>query len=227
MRIHYLQHVPFEGLASIQSWSDIAGHTVSHTKLYDKNPFPKIDDFDFLIVMGGPMGVYETDQYGWLKEEKIFIEQALRHNKKVLGICLGAQLIADVLGARVYKNKEKEIGWMDISFTESAKTHKAFQKFPSSLNVFHWHGDTFDLPSGALHIAKSDACFNQAFTYKDNVVALQFHMEVTEIAIKDLLLNCKEELIDAPYIQTEEKILEGLPRCHSMNQWMSKLLHNL
>lgn len=227
MNIHYLQHVPFEDLGSIQTWANNTSHKLSSTRFFEKCSLPKIDDIDFLIVMGGPMGVYEEHTYAWLKEEKKFIENAIRNNKHVLGICLGAQLIAEVLGSKVYKNKEKEIGWMDVSFTEHAKTDSYFKSFPSSLTAFHWHGDTFDLPPGAVHIAQSAACENQAFTYGEKVIALQFHLEATEKLIAALTLHCKEEIVEAPYIQKEKDIINNTHHIHEMNQWMQKILNKI
>jgi GMP synthase-like glutamine amidotransferase len=207
MNIHYLQHEPFEDLACIEKWAKIPGNTITSTKFYQSYKLPDINGFDMLIIMGGPMGVYDEEKFPWLKEEKEFIKRAIGSNKKVIGICLGSQLIAEALGSKVYKNKEKEIGWFDVEISAGAKTDKYFKDFPSKQKVFHWHGDTFDLPPGAVHIASSAACRNQAFTYKDNVVALQFHIEATSKSIKELVDHCKDELIPAPYIQNEKDIL--------------------
>lgn len=227
MNIHYLQHESFEDLACIQSWANNTGNKLSSTKFFEKHSLPEINDIDFLIVLGGPMGVYDEHKYAWLKEEKKFIEKAIRNNKKVLGICLGSQLIAEVLGAKVYKNKEKEIGWMNVELTEQAKTDRYFEKFPSSLTVFQWHGDTFDLPKGAVHIAKSPACNHQAFTYGEKVIALQFHLEATDKLIEALTLHCKEEIVEGPYIQKEKAIIKNTYRCHETNQWMKEILNKI
>jgi len=227
MNIHYLQHEPFEDLAAIFDWADKPTNKITCTKLYEKHTLPPIENIDLLIIMGGSMGVYEEDKYAWLKEEKKFIEKAIRSNKKVLGICLGSQLIAEVLGSKVYKNKEKEIGWFEIELVEQAMSNKYFKSFPSSLKVFHWHGDTFDLPKGALHIAQSKACLNQAFTYGDNVVALQFHIEATEKSIKELAFNCREEIVEAPYIQKETEVMDNMYRTKEMNKLMFDILDNM
>lgn len=227
MHIHYLQHEPFEDLAAIFQWADNPENTITCTKLYEKFKFPEVEDIDLLIIMGGAMGVYEEDKFSWLKEEKKFIEKAIRSNKKVVGICLGSQLIAEVLGAKVYKNREKEIGWFDIEFSDHARTNPFFKTFPSSLTVFHWHGDTFDLPAGAVHIAGSKACRNQAFTYGDNVVALQFHIEATEKSIKELAYNCRDEIVDAPFIQKEEEVMKNIYRTKEMNKLMFNILNEL
>jgi GMP synthase-like glutamine amidotransferase len=227
MNIHYFQHESFEDVACINYWADKPGNKLSCTKFFERYTLPDINSIDMLIILGGPMGIYEEDKYPWLKEEKKFIAQAIQKNKKVVGICLGSQLIAEVLGARVYKNKEKEIGWFEIEMTEEAKTNKFFKDIPSPLYVFHWHGDTFDLPEGATHIAQSKACKNQAFTYGNNVIALQFHMEATKKSIKELAFNCKEELIEGPYIQKEKDIISNEYRTDAMNLLMYDLLDKL
>ena len=132
-----------------------------------------------MIVMGGPMNIYEEKKYPWLLREKCFIEDATKTGKVVIGICLGAQIIADVLGANVYAGEHKEIGWFPIFRTKEAGESIVFRDFPSELEVFHWHGDSFDLPSGCIRLAESAACPNQAFIYDERVVGLQFHLEVT------------------------------------------------
>jgi GMP synthase-like glutamine amidotransferase len=152
--------------------------------------FPaNLEEYKYLIVLGGPMGVYEMDLYPNLKRVAKIIEEALERGLKVLGVCLGAQLLAHVLGGRVYKGPRPEIGWLDIELTDAGKVDQAMRalaKHPKTeeistrFKVFHWHGDTFDLPSGAIHLARSDLYQNQAFNYEDRVYALQFHVEVTE-----------------------------------------------
>jgi GMP synthase-like glutamine amidotransferase len=206
MNIHYLRHVEFEGLGCIKEWAKVPGNRLTATKFYEDNKLPFVELFDLLIVMGGPMGVYDESQYPWMKKEKELIAKAIDKNKKVLGICLGAQLIADVLGAKVYKNKEKEIGWLPVELTEEGKSNGLFSDFQQHSTVFQWHGDTFDIPSGAKRIATSEACENQGFIYGDNVVALQFHLEVRLPDIEKLIANCGHELVQAPYIQTAEEL---------------------
>ncbi|MBX9850684.1 MAG: type 1 glutamine amidotransferase [Cytophagaceae bacterium] len=227
MNIHYLQHEPFEDLAAIEKWAKQHAKNITCTKLYEKHTFPDPDSFDMLIIMGGAMGVYQEDIYPWLKEEKKYIKKAVEKNKKVLGICLGSQFLAEALGAKVYKNKEKEIGWFDIEFTGESKNDKYFSNFPSKLKVFHWHGDTFDLPEGARHIAFSKACKNQAFTYKENVVALQFHIEATKKSIDELAYNCGSELVEGNYIQKKEDIIKHSGQTEEMNRLMFSILDKM
>ncbi len=204
MNIHYFQHVPFEGLGSIADWVNVPGHKVTATRFYEDNRLPFVDICDMLIVMGGPMGVHDEKQYPWLKKEKKFIEKAITKGKKVVGVCLGAQLIADVLGAKVYKNKEKEIGWYPVEFIP----HPFLPANPPSLTVFHWHGDTFDLPKNSVQLAKSSVCENQAFLYGEKTLGLQFHLEATEDSINAMVQNCRQELFEVGnFIQNEEEIL--------------------
>ncbi len=132
-----------------------------------------------LIVMGGPMNVDEIDKYPFLFEEVRLIEKMISESKPVLGICLGAQLIAKALGSNVYPNKHKEVGWHSIEFTENAAADPVFSSSPRSLKVLHWHGDTFDLPQGAVHLARSSRCENQAYRWGATTYGLQFHLEVT------------------------------------------------
>lgn len=131
--------------------------------------------------------------------------------KKVLGICLGAQLLADALGSRVYQGAFKEIGWYPVQMMPAAADSPLFREFPASFNAFHWHGDTFDVPEGALHIARSAACESQAFVYGEQIVGLQFHLESTEESVGALLRHCREEMIEGSYIQDEAAIRNQTP----------------
>src|SRR5579871_6354431 len=148
IRFHCIQHVPFETPGNIQIWAKEKGHSLSYTHIYNNEELPAINDFDVLIIMGGPMSIHDEKEFSWLKKEKEFIKSAIQENKKILGICLGSQLIADALGAKVYNNKEKEIGFMPVKFF----------KDNSEEIVFHWHGETFDLPEGATLRASTEAC---------------------------------------------------------------------
>jgi GMP synthase (glutamine-hydrolysing) len=216
--------VPFEGLASIEQWATQQGNIISATKFYEGGNLPSVDDLDWLIVMGGPMNIYEDDQYPWLNAEKHFIEAAIKRNKVVIGICLGSQLIADVLGSQVYKAQEKEIGWYPITMTSEAHNYPAFTAIPQSFNVFHWHGDTFDLPPGAVRLAYSEACANQAFLYGDKVLGLQFHLESTKESVSQIIENCASELIAGKYIQKPEEILARDDYFSKINTFMCQIL---
>lgn len=199
MQIQVLQHVPFEGHGAIANWAASRNHTVTITKVYDE-PLPATDAFDMLVVMGGPMGVH--DDLAWLAGEKKLLRAAIQAGKTVLGVCLGAQLIADVLGTRVYRGPEKEIGWFPVTFHAEARA--AFgEALPAKTTVFHWHGDTFDLPDGALPLASTTAVPNQGFLYADRVLALQFHVESTPESVSRLIANCRDEVTEGRFIQSE------------------------
>jgi len=227
MRLHWFQHVPFEELGAIAPWAQARGHAVSVTRLFLDEPLPSIDTFDWLVIMGGPMGVYDGAQFPWLKTETEFIGQAIARGKRVLGICLGAQLIAAALGARVYPNKQKEIGWLPIRLTPEGTRSEYFDAAPAPFPVFHWHGDTFDLPARAVRLAESDACANQAFQYGDRVVGLQFHLEVTPEGVERLIGHCGHELVDGPTIQTREQLRAGRSEIGRLNGRMERLLDRL
>jgi GMP synthase-like glutamine amidotransferase len=208
-RIHYFQHVPFEGLGSIGDWISINGHTLTVTKFFENADLPEISDIDWLIIMGGPMNVYYEEQFPWLKEEKRFIRQAIDAGKTVLGICLGSQLISSALGVKIYKNGENEIGWFDIELTPLAQSGKLFYDMGSRIKVFHWHGDTFDLPENAIHLASSDCTKNQAYVYKNRVLALQFHLEPTLDSLKQMIEGGRDELTIGKYVQSEKELLRN------------------
>lgn len=224
MTIHYLQHVPFEGLGYIESWAKESSCSVSSTQLYIDATFPNMNDFDWLIIMGGPMSVNETDIYPWLVKEKAFVREAILNDKVVLGICLGAQIIASVLGAKVYKAREKEIGWYPI-FRDIKSLDSGFAKLlPDMVDVFHWHGETFDLPDRCILLARSKMCENQAFIYHEKVIGLQFHLESTFESIKELIDHSKHEMVEAPHIQSAETMLSDENRIEKINKIMERIL---
>ena len=213
MKISCLQHVPFEGPGMIKNWAEDRGHKIEIYKAYESE-IPKQDSFDLLVILGGPMSVNDT--FDWLEAEKEFVKKSIDNGCLILGICLGAQMIAKVLGKSVYPNDVKEIGWFPISCSGN------FLK--DGLHVFHWHGETFDLPDGAELLASSPVCKNQAFAYEDTVLALQFHLEMDEPAIHDIIKSCKHELIESDYIQTEQDIITGLSYIQACKEELYDLL---
>ncbi|WP_228024255.1 type 1 glutamine amidotransferase [Synechocystis salina] len=209
MQAHFFQHVPFENLGAIEPWLRTKGYSISQTCLFEQSTspgFPPLATIDLLIVLGGSMSVNDEVEYPWLIEEKAFIRQAIAAGKTILGICLGAQLIANALGAKVYPNAVKEIGWFPIT-SQSSNTKLDLFQFPPSIEVFHWHGETFDLPPGAELIASSAACQHQAFQIGRSVIGLQCHLETTPTAAQALVDNCAEELIPGPFVQDAATIL--------------------
>jgi GMP synthase (glutamine-hydrolysing) len=228
VNIHCLQHVPFEGPAAIAQWAAARGHSLATTPLHADDPLPPIGEIDRLVVMGGPMNIYEEDRYPWLAREKRFIGEAVAAGKTVVGVCLGAQLLADVLGAKVRRNRQKEIGWFPVEWTAAARRSAMFGFLPERLEAFHWHGDTFDLPAGALHLARSEACENQAFLWDGRVLGLQFHLEATAQSVRLLTENCADELVPGPFIQTAGEILAGgLDRFRRIHELMFRILDRL
>jgi len=227
MRLHHLQHVPFEGLGSIETWAKAKGHALSATHVYRGEALPPVDVLDWLVVMGGPMSVHDEREHPWLIQEKRFIAHAIERGKTVVGVCLGAQLIAEVLGGRVFRNREKEIGWFPIRLTADAQGVPPFDDLPNPLTVFHWHGDTFDVPKGAVRVAESDGCANQAFVYRDRVMGLQCHLESTVENIRALIDQCADELVAGPYIQRPDDMLARPDRIRTMNEAMDNILDRL
>lgn len=225
MRLHALQHVPFEGLGHIEHWIAEQGHRLTVTHLYDGEELPRLDWFDGLVIMGGPMNIYEDAHYPWLKTEKILIRQAIDAGKSAIGICLGAQLLADALGSPVFTGKEKEIGWWPITLTENGRKSYLLDGLPHQTTVFHWHGDTFDIPEGAVHLAESEGCHSQAFLFDNRILGLQFHLESTSETIQAILDHCRHELVPGRYIQTEEQI-NAAPNDHfvKINTMLEMLL---
>lgn len=224
-RIHWLQHAEHEELGCIGPWLKQRGHRVTRSRLYLAEPVPAAGDFDWLIVMGGPMNIYEHERYPWLVPEKALIRDACVTNKKILGICLGAQLVADALGARVSRNAHQEIGFFDVSLADEGGSYSLFADFPAVFPAFHWHGDTFSIPDGCQNLMKSDACVNQAFACGDRVVGIQFHLEVTRPdAARWLAL---EQLEPERYVQPAAEILRDSARFDANNALMLRLLERL
>ncbi len=227
LRIHYFQHVHFEGLGCIEDWINEKEHVLTSTKFYQNDKLPILEEIDWLIIMGGPMGVYDESKYDWLKAEKKFIDRAIKADKVVIGICLGSQLIAEVLGSKVHPNGDKEIGWFPIRVTEVGEESKFSSFLPPTFKVFHWHGDTYDLPRGAKCLLESAGCKNQAFLYSDRVLALQFHFEVTAETIKEMVFHGQEELVVDKYVQSAEVILATDEFIETNNRMIFKILDKL
>jgi GMP synthase-like glutamine amidotransferase len=252
LRIHVFQHVPFEGPAFIGEWLTSRGHRLTTTSFFSRQPdapLPRIADYDWLIVMGGPMSVNDTDTYPWITAERDCIRDAVSAGKTVLGICLGAQLIAAALGAGVYPNYYREIGWFPVSIeprsaggnsdagggraaavAEAADTAPGnptalFSQFPPSITALHWHGETVSLPAGAELLARSDACVNQAFSVGDRVLGLQFHLEATRESARELVEGSADDLAgDGPYVSSRDEILGETAPFAQSNRHMESIL---
>jgi GMP synthase (glutamine-hydrolysing) len=226
MRIHTLQHVPFEDIGSLVNDVQANGYPLTTTHWYKDDTPPAVEDFDVLIVMGGPMGVYDEDIYPWLAIEKEFLRNAIQAGKKIMGICLGAQLIACVLGAKVTHNAHREIGWFPLQINPQS-THPIADILAKCNNVFHWHGDTFALPANAQLLASSQACKNQAYVIDNQIYGFQFHLETTEKSAKALIENCAEDLNNSTYVQNAHEMLDPKDNFVAINKAMSDIFNQL
>ena len=265
MRLHCLQHVEFETPGHIVDWAGERQHSLHYTRFFREEALPVPEDFDALVIMGGPMSIHDEREFSWLRAEKELIGEAMRQRKKILGICLGAQLIAASAGARVYPNPQKEIGFFPLQWTAEARewwgvsggdagaagvmaedaagVMEGREMAPArpgeevaregrdgelltggGAPVFHWHGETFDLPAGAVRLAFSDACVNQGFLLGETVMGLQFHLEVTPVILQDMIAHEGHELVAAPYIQSADTIRRQTALLSANNRLLSGLL---
>lgn len=215
--------MPFEGLGFAEAWALSRGHEVTVTRLYRDEPMPPVTDVDLLVVLGGPMGVDEEVRFPFLGREKRFVETAIGVGTPVLGICLGAQIVADALGAPVTRNAGDEIGWFPVELTPEAAASPHLAGWPPRFTTFHWHGDTFALPRGASRLARSEACENQAFLWGDRVVALQFHPEVTPAGLQAMIDHEAAGAVPGPWVQPPESLV-GPDRPFEQNAALLSLL---
>lgn len=219
MNIHYLQHAPGEGPGQIACWASVNGHGLSGSHLYRGEAAPDPAAIDFLVILGGGMNIYQHRDHPWLVPEKALIAEVISQGKPVFGVCLGAQLIADVMGGKVYQNPQYEIGWFPIRTLDVVRQHPLFTHFPAEFTALHWHGDTFDLPPGATLLASTAACRNQAFICQENVIGLQFHIEVRPEEVRSFVQGETGPLPKGVYVQSFEEILDGdrhIPTVHAL-----------
>lgn len=227
LRLHSLQHVAFEDLAAIAPWTLARGGRCTTTRLFAGDPLPDLASIDWLVVMGGPMNVHDEERYPWLAAEKRFIDRALAAGKTVLGICLGAQLIAAVLGAEVVRGTHPEIGWFPVVKAPEADQTAVGRALPDTFSAFHWHGDTFELPRGAVSLGSSAACACQGFIHAERVVALQFHLETTAHSAAALIRHCADEIGKGPYEQSATEMLADSRRFETLNACLVSVLDTL
>ncbi len=219
MRVHFLQHVAYEEPGAIGHWAEQRGHAITITRLFADQALPAVDAVDFMVVLGGPMNAYEIDTYPWLSREKAFIHTCLARGKPVLGICLGAQLMADVLGVKVVVNPQEEIGWHPVHVTPFTSGSNLTKGWPQSFMALHWHAETFGIPALATHLAFSQGCRHQAFQYGRCALALQFHLEFTLDSARTMVQACSQSLVAAPFVQRAEQIEAGMvhiPQAHQI-----------
>ena len=227
MHLHYFQHNHFEDLGYIGDWAKSHNFTTSVTR-FDLNPnLPSLEDFDWLVVMGGAMGVNDSDKYPWILKEIEFIKEVIRSGKTVIGVCLGSQLIASALGARVYKNAEPEMGFWPITFTADAQRDNVFRHFPANLTVMHFHFDTYELPEGAIAMAESTITPIEAFRFGNNVFALQFHSELTESNTPIFIRELTHEIVPGKLVQQPAEMLQNISYCRINNKVFEKVLDEI
>ena len=229
MRFHCLQHMPNEGPGHAADWLAAHGHSLTFTKLFEPSPaFPVMADFDGLLILGGAMSVHDEARLAWLRDEKAFIREALRAGKITLAICLGAQLVAQALGAEVRPNHEPEIGFWTVRFSAKALEHPLLRGWPEKAAVLHWHVDAFTVPPGAIRVGMSAACAAQGFVWGDGVIGLQFHPEMTVEMVEQLMAyEGHETAEEQEFVQTGEQIRAKLKSVWKGRKLLEALLTNL
>jgi GMP synthase (glutamine-hydrolysing) len=225
MRIHFLIHAAFEKPGIIESWAISKGHKLSFTHVYKGEKLPDVSELDFLVLMGGPQSPTKLDQYPYLRDEIKLAKQAIDQKKVVLGVCLGAQLIGESLGAATEHSPNKEIGVYPIYLTKEGEADPLFKNFPKTFEVMHWHNDMPGLSPGAVLLAYSEGCPRQVVKYSDRVYGLQCHLEMTAELIRGLVEHCASDLKPGKYVEEKEKLLTNSTT--EMNQKLQAILDHL
>jgi GMP synthase-like glutamine amidotransferase len=231
MRIVCLQHADYEGPGEIGTWARERGHSLD-VVLPLLERYPAAGGFDMLVVMGGPMGAYEESAYPWLVSEKRFIADAIAAGRRVFGVCLGSQLVAEALGGRTHPHTVREVGWLEARLTTAGRYSRVFSMLPETFVVGEWHGDTFDLPEGVKTAASTGACENQAFEACDGrVIGTQFHLEWTPDMLVELVARhgdwLAERAGESPTVATAAELLTSLPELARGNELLFRLLDRL
>lgn len=213
MRVLILQHYPDEGAGTLASFLEARKWELETLALYDGARFPEdLTPYQAIIAMGGPMGVHDDNEYPFLRDEDRFLKRAIAEQVPLLGICLGSQLLAKALGARVYQNPTKEIGWYTVDLSTDGQIDPLFSGLSSPLQIFQWHGDAFDMPPRAVRLASSPLCANQAFRYGQFVYALLFHVELTPEMIRRWFEVFENDLANVRNHTDPNQIISDIPR---------------
>lgn len=231
MRIVCLQHADYEGPGAIQKWAADRGHAIA-TVIPLFESYPSADGFDMLVVMGGPMSAYDEKTYPWLAAEKRFIAETVAAGRRVFGVCLGSQLLAEALGGHAHPHTVREVGWLPVRLTPTGRYSRALAVLPDSFVAGEWHGDTFDLPEGVKTAASTDACENQAFECCDSrVVGVQFHLEWTPEMLVELVERHGDWLSSLagqdPNVVTAAEFLAPLPELARGHELLFALLDRM
>ena len=229
MRLHLLEHDPIDiRQNNITTWAEKKGYAVSYTDVFTGAEIPSRNDFDWLIVMGGSQHAWEEQQHPWLADEKRFISEALSADKIILGICFGAQLLAEALGGRVFPNEKVEIGWYSVRLSAEGKQSFLFKNVPDRFLTFHWHSDHFSLPPGCAGLAYSEPTPYQAYTHKDHRIAcLQFHPEYTIELVRFFAKEYGHEWKKDRYVAGKEAVLSKSGQIPETYWLMELLLDNM
>lgn len=194
MSILVVKHIACEGLGLWQEFFSEKEIKLEIVELQEVHSLPPPERYKAVFVLGGPMNVYEEDAYPFLKEEDRFIKRALERGVPFVGFCLGAQLLAKALGAKITQNPAREIGWFEVSLTEQGRIDPMFDSLSECFEVFQWHGDTFTIPEGAVRLAVSKLCKNQAFRYGKTAYGFQFHVEIKPDMVSQWVTEYSEDL---------------------------------
>lgn len=207
MKILFVTHASFEKPGSIDIWAKKHNHETLEVKPYEGDALPEIDGYDMLVVMGGPQSPIEIETYPYLKDEIALVGQALKKNKRIVGVCLGAQLITEALGAATERSPNKEIGMYPLELMSAAAADPVFSNFPSKFDVMHWHSDMPGIADGIELLAKSEGCQRQAFRYGDRVYGFQCHFELTKELVEGMIKHCDGDLKAGKYVMTSEQLM--------------------
>jgi GMP synthase (glutamine-hydrolysing) len=229
MRLHLLEHDPDElSDTHLIQWAKQKGHAVGQTYLCKNEKPPALDEIDWLMVMGGSPSVWEEDKYPWLIPEKELIARALVHNKIILGICFGAQLLAQALGGTVSANCPKEIGWHDVNLTKAGRRSFLFRGIPDRFTTFHWHSNCFTVPQGCTRLAFSEATPNQAFVSETrSIVGLQFHPEYTPAMVTYFSREYGHTWESGPFVPSPQVVVNKTGHLQETYKLMATLLDNM
>lgn len=229
MRLHLLEHDPTEMLSTnMTKWARTKGHTIQQTYVCNGEILPAMDDFDWLMIMGGSPHTWEGNKHLWLAPEKVFIENALDHHKIIFGVCFGAQLLAEALGGRVFQNEQAEVGWYEIALTDEGKRSFLFQNIPKRFITFHWHFDHFSLPQECTRLAFSPATPIQAFVADDRpVVGVQFHPEYTKSMVAHFADKLGHEWEQDTFVAGRDAVLAKTGKILDTYWLMESMLDNM
>jgi GMP synthase-like glutamine amidotransferase len=211
LRVHVITHVPYEGPAAIRDWALGRGHEFTETASVTE-AYPKRRSVELLAIMGGPMDADDEVANPWLAAEKRFVADVLSAGASVIGVCLGAQILAEVIGGKITRNPEPEVGWYEVRLTGAGRAEPLFTPWPGAFIAGHWHGDTFELPDGVRTCASSAACENQLFIAADGrAIGIQFHLEWDRLGLSSLLAACEDDLDrGGDYVASAERLLQGV-----------------